>query len=97
TLVPGEHGRMGPEALETAIQAHPADVHTVQPAAVTLTQATELGTTYRPEAVAALSAVARRHGLHLHMDGARLANAIDFLGCHPGDLTWRAGVDVLSF
>jgi threonine aldolase len=97
TLVPGEHGRMGPQALESAIEAHPADVHTVQPAAITLTQATELGTTYRPEAIAALSAVARRHGLRVHMDGARLANAIDFLDCHPGDVTWRAGVDVLSF
>jgi threonine aldolase len=97
TLVSGAHGRMDPQALQLAIEAHPASVHTVQPAAVTLTQATELGTTYRPEDLAALSAVARRHGLRVHMDGARLANAIDFLDCHPGDVTWRAGVDVLSF
>jgi threonine aldolase len=97
TLVAGDHGRIDPEALEQAINAHPANVHTVQPAAVTLTQATELGTSYRPEAIAALSAVARRHGLRLHMDGARLANAIDFLKCEPADVTWRAGVDVLSF
>jgi threonine aldolase len=72
-------------------------VHTVQPAALTVTQATELGTTYRPDAIAALSAVAHRHGLRVHMDGARLANAIDFLECRPADVTWRAGVDVLSF
>lgn len=97
TLVPGEHGRIDPQALEQAIEAHPVDVHTVQPAAVTLTQATEYGTTYAPAAIAALSAVARRHGLRVHMDGARLANAIDFLDCHPADVTWRAGVDVLSF
>jgi threonine aldolase len=97
TLVSGDHGRIEPEALEQALAAHPASVHTVQPAAVTLTQATELGTTYRPQAIAALSAVARRHGLKVHMDGARFANAIDFLDCHPGDVTWRAGVDVLSF
>jgi threonine aldolase len=97
TLVPGDHGRMDPHALEAAISAHPANVHTVQPAAITLTQATELGTTYRPDAIAALSAVARRHGLRVHMDGARLANAIDFLGCDPADVTWRAGVEVLSF
>jgi threonine aldolase len=97
TLVPGAHGRIDPQALEQAIAAHPASVHTVQPAAVTLTQATELGTTYRPEAIMALSAVARRHGLKVHMDGARFANAIDFLDCHPADVTWRAGVDVLSF
>jgi threonine aldolase len=97
TLVPGEHGRIEPQTLEQALTAHPASVHTVQPAAVTLTQATELGTTYRPAAIAALSTVARRYGLKVHMDGARLANAIDFLDCHPGDVTWRAGVDVLSF
>ena len=97
TLVPGDHGRIDPGALEQAIQAHPASVHTVQPAALTLTQATEAGTTYRPEALAALAAVAQRHGLRGHMDGARLANAIDFLGCAPADLTWRAGIDVLSF
>jgi threonine aldolase len=97
TLVPGAHGRMDPQALQQAIAAHPASVHTVQPAAVTLTQATELGTAYRPDDIAALCAVARAHGLRVHMDGARLSNAIDFLDCHPGDVTWRAGVEVLSF
>jgi threonine aldolase len=97
TLVAGEHGRIDCQVLEQAIAAHPPNVHTVQPAALTLTQATELGTTYRPEAIAALSALAHRHGLCVHMDGARLANAIDFLECHPADVTWRAGVDVLSF
>ena len=97
TPIPGEHGRMDPAALEQALLAHPASVHTVQPAAVTLTQATELGTTYRPQAISALSGLAHRHGLRVHMDGARLANAIEFLNCHPADVTWRAGVDVLSF
>jgi threonine aldolase len=97
TLIAGDHGRIDHEALEQALAAHPASVHTVQPAALTLTQATELGTTYRPQAIAALSAVAHRHGLRVHMDGARLANALVFLDCHPGDVTWRAGVDVLSF
>ena len=97
TLVAGDHGRIDCQALEQSIMVHPASVHTVQPAALTLTQATELGTTYRPQAIAALSEVAHRHGLRVHMDGARLANAIDFLDCHPADVTWRAGVDVLSF
>ena len=97
TPIPGEHGRMDPAALEQALQAHPASVHTVQPAAVTLTQATELGTTYRPQAIRALSELAHRQGLQVHMDGARVANAIEFLDCHPADVTWRAGVDVLSF
>ena len=97
TLVSGDHGRIDPGGLEEALNAHPASVHTVQPAALTLTQATELGTTYRPEAIATLSAVAHRQGLRVHMDGARLANAIDFLDCAPADVTWRAGIDVLSF
>jgi len=97
TLVAGDHGRIDPGTLEQALTAHPASVHTVQPAALTLTQATELGTTYRPEAIATLSAVAHRQGLRVHMDGARLANAIDFLDCAPADVTWRAGIDVLSF
>ncbi len=97
TLVAGAHGRMDPQALQQAIAAHPASVHTVQPAAVTLTQATELGTSYRPDDIAALCAVARAMACKVHMDGARLANAIDFLNCHPADVTWRAGVDVLSF
>ena len=96
-LVPGEHGRMTPDCLTAVIEEQPISVHCVQPAAVTLTQATELGTVYRPDDVAALAAVAHRHGLKLHMDGARFANALAFLDCHPGDITWRAGVDVLSF
>lgn len=96
-LVAGEHGKLTPSALAGALKAHPVSVHSVQPAAVSLTQATELGTTYRPEELAALTAVARRHGLKVHMDGARLASSLAFLGCAPADLTWRAGIDVLSF
>jgi threonine aldolase len=69
----------------------------VQPAGLSLTQATEVGTAYRPDEVAALSEIARRHKLKVHMDGARFANAVTFLGCSPADVTWRAGVDVLSF
>jgi len=64
---------------------------------VSISQATELGTAYRPAEIAALSEVAHERGLHVHMDGARFANAVTYLGCHPGDVTWRAGVDVLSF
>lgn len=96
-LVPGADARLTPEGLAAAFDATPVSVHTVQPAAVTLTQATELGTVYRPEAVRALCELAHARGLRVHMDGARFANALAFLGCHPGDVTWRAGVDVLSF
>ena len=96
-LLPGEHGKLTAAALAAALEAATPSVHSVQPVAVTLTQCTELGTCYRPAEVAAIAAVARAHGLRLHVDGARLANALAFLGCHPGDVTWRAGVDVLSF
>jgi len=93
----GEHGKVTPGDLAAAIDFHPADVHTVQPAVVCLTQATEFGTTYRPAEIQAISSLAHERGLTVHMDGARFANALTFLGCHPGDVTWRAGVDVLSF
>lgn len=95
--VPGPNGKMTPETLKAALDALPVSVHTLQPAAVTLTQLTEFGTAYRPEEVAALCTLAHERGLKVHMDGARLANALVHLGCHPADVTWRAGVDVLSF
>jgi threonine aldolase len=96
-LLPGEHGRLAPATLAAALAAHRVDVHTVQPAALSLTQATELGTVYRPAHLAELAAHAHTHGLKVHLDGARFANALVHLGCHPGDISWRAGVDVLSF
>ncbi|HYM29586.1 MAG TPA: beta-eliminating lyase-related protein [Steroidobacteraceae bacterium] len=98
-LVPldGEHGRLAPADFGAALAAHPTYVHSVQPAVLSLTQATELGTAYRPAELGALAALAHGRGLKVHMDGARFANALSFLGCHPGDITWRAGIDVLSF
>ncbi|MDB6103704.1 MAG: low specificity L-threonine aldolase, partial [Gammaproteobacteria bacterium] len=93
----GEHGKLTCETLQAAVDKHPANVHTVQPAVVSLSQATELGTAYRPAELAAISKLAREYGLAVHMDGARFANALTFLDCHPGDITWRAGIDVLSF
>jgi threonine aldolase len=93
----GEHGKLSADALAAALDAHPVSVHTVQPAAVSLSQATELGTAYRPAEIAALCDAAHARGLRVHMDGARFANVVAYLGCHPGDLTWRAGVDVISF
>lgn len=71
------------------------DIHYPKPRALSITQATELGTTYAPSAVAALTEAARAHGMRTHMDGARFANAVASLGCAPADLSWRAGVDVL--
>ncbi len=95
--VEGEHAKITAAALATVLDAHSVSVHSVQPAAVSISQATELGTTYRPAEVSALCEVAHERGLHVHMDGARFANAVTYLGCEPGDVTWRAGVDVLSF
>jgi threonine aldolase len=72
-------------------------VHHGQPVAVSLTQITEFGAVYRPEEIAALSRVAKTRGLAVHMDGARFAGAVAGLGLPPAAITWRAGVDVLSF
>jgi threonine aldolase len=72
-------------------------VHHPQPSVVSITQASECGTVYAPEEIAAISTCVRRHGLKLHMDGARFANALSFVGCSPAELSWKAGVDVMSF
>lgn len=72
-------------------------VHHVQPAVVSITQSTEAGTVYGVDEIAAISEACRRHDLALHMDGARFANALVALGCSPAEMTWKAGVDVLSF
>lgn len=95
--VPGAQGKLTVAALAEAAARRRGDVHQVQPAALTLTQASEAGTVYTPDEVAALSGWAKGRGLGVHMDGARFANAVAHLGCHPGDVTWRAGVDILSF
>lgn len=97
TLVPGDHGRMDPAALEAAAARLGGSVHQPQRGAVTLTNATEAGVVYAPDQVRALAAVAKAHGMPVHMDGARFANAVAALGCAPAELTWRAGVDALSF
>jgi threonine aldolase len=98
-LVPlkGEHGKIAPGTLEAALEAAPPGVHHAQPAAVSITQLSEAGTAYSPDHVKALGRIARRRGLMLHMDGARFANALVGLACAPADITWRAGVDALSF
>jgi threonine aldolase len=99
-LVPGAgaHGKLTAAELADEIGRGGAGiVHHAQPAAISLTQATEAGTAYRPAEIAAISEVARRTGLGLHVDGARFANALVHLGASPAELTWRAGVDILSF
>lgn len=97
-LVEGEHGKIDPVALDAAIRkATPGGVHGVQPTALSLTNVTEAGTVYSPAEVAQLTAIARSAGLACHMDGARFANALVAAGCSPAEMTWKAGIDVLSF
>jgi threonine aldolase len=72
-------------------------VHSPKPSAISITQSTERGTVYRPEEIRALSEVAKRERMALHMDGARFANSLAFLNCGAADITWKTGVDVLSF
>ena len=94
----GAGGKIDADVLKTAIDnATPHDEHNAQPAAVSLAQATEFGTAYTPDEVAALCGIAHERGLVTHMDGARIANSVVHLGCSFADVTWRAGIDVLSF
>lgn len=97
-LVPlaGQAGKITPAAVEAAIFRE-GDVHATQPAAISISQATEVGTVYRPAETGALAEAARRHRMALHVDGARFANALVSGGATAAELTWRAGVDVLSF
>ncbi|GAB4072929.1 low specificity L-threonine aldolase [Ancylobacter sonchi] len=98
-LVPvdGPLAKIDPEALLVKARDGKGDVHAVQPACVSITQATELGTLYTPDEVAALGAVCRETGLALHMDGSRFANAVAALGVSPAEMSWKVGVDLLSF
>ena len=94
--VRGEGGKLTPEAVLETITRR-SDIHFPKPRVVTLTQATEVGTVYRPAEVAAIAELAHAHGLRVHMDGARFCNAAAALGAAPAEITWRAGVDVLCF
>jgi threonine aldolase len=97
-LVDGADAKMTPEGLSAAIEATGrAGVHNVQRGMVSLTNATEAGAVYSAAEVAALCAVAQGHGLPVHMDGARFANALVSDGSTPAEMTWKAGIDVLSF
>jgi threonine aldolase len=96
--LPGENGKILPETLETAIAgAQVGNVHHVQPACVSITQVTETGGVYSLDEIAAIANVCKSHALTLHMDGARFSNAVAALGCSAADVTWKAGVDILSF
>lgn len=96
--LPGDHGKLTAATVKAAlVNAGKGNIHHTQPAAVSLSQATECGTVYTPAEVGAIDEAARSQGLPLHMDGARFANALVKLGCSPAATTWKSGVDVLSF
>jgi threonine aldolase len=96
--VRGSLGRMDAKGLEQAIGRYPAQfIHAGRPMSVSITQATEIGTVYSPDQIAAISKVAKKAGLPLHMDGARFANALVALDAKPADMTWKRGIDTLSF
>lgn len=95
--LPGADAKIAADELAAAVRLGRGDVHKVQPATLTLTQATETGGIYSPSEIEHLSAVADEAGLRVHMDGARFTNALVALGCSPAEMTWQAGVEVLSF
>jgi threonine aldolase len=95
-LLPGELGRIEPKAIDRLVKKR-TDIHFPKPQVVSVTESTEVGTVYRPEHLHAIRDAARQHGLKLHMDGARFANAVASMGVTPKEVTWQAGVDVLCF
>lgn len=96
--VDGRLGRIDPAGLERAVTRFASEnVHAGRPIAVSITQSTEIGTVYSLDDIAAISRIAKRHSLPLHMDGARFANALVSLATTPAEMTWKSGVDILSF
>jgi threonine aldolase len=99
-LVPiaGPGAKIDPAALAALLaNAGKGAPHHVKPSALSLTQATEAGTVYSLAEIQALTGIARHHGLPVHMDGSRFGNALVKLGCSPAEMSWRAGIDILSF
>ncbi len=96
--IPGDIGKITPAALHDALARFPRGlVKQVQPAALSLAQATECGTIYACAEIAELASIAHAAGVSVHMDGARFANALIALGCTAAEMTWKAGIDALSF
>ncbi len=98
TLVETVAGKMTPQGLRAAIEGEETrDLHGPQRGPVSITQASEAGTVHTLEELRALTGIARGYGLPVHMDGARFTNALVHLGCTPAEMSWKAGVDFLSF
>lgn len=95
-LAAGQSGKCDPADVERLI-THRKDLHYPKPKVLSVSQSTECGTLYTEDELQDLWGTSRSHGVHMHMDGARFANAVAALNCAPADITWRAGVDVLCF
>lgn len=95
-LLPGENGKIDPEAIAAEVRRR-TDIHYPKPRVVSLTQATEFGTTYDIDHLRRIFEMTKKHGLRIHMDGARFANAVAQLNLAPKEITWKVGVDVLCF
>lgn len=96
--IEGHSGKFTPAGLRAALERYPRGVvKAVQPSAVSISQVTEAGTLYTLEEIDGIAAVAREAGLRLHLDGARFANAMVALGCSAAEMTWKRGVDVVTF
>ena len=93
----GKGAKLAPDGVRALLDGVRDDVHQAQPAVLSITNATEYGLVYTPDQTAALGALCQEREIGFHVDGARFANAVARLGCAPADLTWRAGVDALSF
>jgi threonine aldolase len=93
----GEGAKLTPSIVSAKLKNFVHGEHGAKPLAISITNATELGTVYSVAEISTLGTLAKSHGMKLHMDGARFANALVSLGCKPAEMTWKAGVDVLSF
>lgn len=91
------NGLCTPDGFDEAWSRQGDSVHHVQTAGMSLTQISEAGTVYDLETIKIMTDKAHERGLYVHMDGARFANAIASLGCTPAEMTWKAGIDILSF
>ncbi len=93
----GVAGKISPEMVRESLKGFIRGEHDPKAAAISITQSSELGTVYSLDEIQAFGDLAREKGLKLHMDGARFANALVSLGCSPAEMTWKRGVDALSF
>ncbi|MFT5810946.1 MAG: threonine aldolase, partial [Rubritalea sp.] len=93
--IASDDGKITPEALASVIRGK-GNVHAAQPSALSITQSCEVGTVYQLDEIAAVAKTAHEHGLTVHMDGARFANALVALNASPAEMTWKSGIDVLS-